>query len=941
MASYTDAISQFNPYVQQLPVELMAKVGMQKQAQYDQGVQKIQQSIDNVAGLDVYSNVDKQHLQSKMNELGNKLRTVAAGDFSDQQLVNSTAGMTGTIIKDPIIQAAVRSTAHIKSQFEKIKELEKKGLTDKHNDDFFADRLNTYANRTDLTDGKGNPITFSDDYAPYTNFSKALKEELVGAGLDEKTIEELLETDPTTKQPKIYRVPIMDKDGKKQAVDKEGKPLFEEKVKYADVKVIEKLKTNRAAVEAGIRNVFRRGDVKKQLEIDGWANYRNTDVETLLNPLIEKHEELDSLFDQERLNLTNLATAENISPEEKAAYEERIKNLDSNKLESEKEFGTIYEFAQKNPEAFKQNYYENSVKSDLMKEFLKEDLSKTFGVNEGKQQENWDQRFAFDILKENNQVKYQNATLKISAQNAAISASANARAWKEFYGDRNFNPVTGTWEKKPDPTKAGKLIKPEDLSLFKGSNPGELPVNYAINMVHDDVAAVAKGKTNTAWELYTDMYKKMYPTQDLTKEKLVKNLDGHVALYNKNNPNNKLTREQFLFRTVDGLQNEYIEKGLKFSPNDAAKHRIYGNYSEELVKNTQMVARLSEETWKDINAANQGAPAVRTSKKINIDGKEVVVSPEDQELYYMAYGEITPAHPLYRENESSFMAGIPFVGSVSKKRQEANAILQAKYGKNYHREFGKQIDMSAFLKGNSDFNRLLNEKLQKVVGVSDITGGSLPWKEATERETSTANVATYISAADQRSLGGASKAEVLGALDGATSISWVGKKPTTFREDWTGKIVITTKADKTGLAKQYVIDDVSKDDLETLAEIELGAYERKPIQIAIRSNRKTSSTNSTYQVTSPDAWKGAFLKENKIDPSITKAGWTYRADAVDAAEGSGYRMIHYIKPPNGKFTTIFGQTIINSDRGVEETFGKTNIQILQSTLSNYLQNQKK
>jgi len=249
--------------------------------------------------------------------------------------------------------------------------------------------------------------------------------------------------------------------------------------------------------------------------------------------------------------------------------------------------------------------------------------------------------------------------------------------------------------------------------------------------------------------------------------------------------------------------------------------------------------------------------------------------------------------------------------------------------------------MSAFLKGNSDFNRLLNEKLQKVVGVSDITGGSLPWKEATERETSTANVATYISAADQRSLGGASKAEVLGALDGATSISWVGKKPTTFREDWTGKIVITTKADKTGLAKQYVIDDVSKDDLETLAEIELGAYERKPIQIAIRSNRKTSSTNSTYQVTSPDAWKGAFLKENKIDPSITKAGWTYRADAVDAAEGSGYRMIHYIKPPNGKFTTIFGQTIINSDRGVEETFGKTNIQILQSTLSNYLQNQKK
>ena len=39
MASFTDAISSFNPYVQQLPVELMAKVGMAKQAQYDAGIQ--------------------------------------------------------------------------------------------------------------------------------------------------------------------------------------------------------------------------------------------------------------------------------------------------------------------------------------------------------------------------------------------------------------------------------------------------------------------------------------------------------------------------------------------------------------------------------------------------------------------------------------------------------------------------------------------------------------------------------------------------------------------------------------------------------------------------------------------------------------------------------------------------------------------------------------
>ena len=103
MASFTDnpqLLTNFNPYVQQLPVDAMREVGMYKQAKYDEGVQKIQTAIDNVAGLDVIRDVDKGYLQSKLNELGNNLKTVAAGDFSNFQLVNSTAGMANAIAKD-------------------------------------------------------------------------------------------------------------------------------------------------------------------------------------------------------------------------------------------------------------------------------------------------------------------------------------------------------------------------------------------------------------------------------------------------------------------------------------------------------------------------------------------------------------------------------------------------------------------------------------------------------------------------------------------------------------------------------------------------------------------------------------------------------------------------------------------------------------------------
>jgi hypothetical protein len=118
MASFTDQIMQFNPYVQQLPLEAMAQVGMYKQQKYEEGVQKIQSYIDNVAGLAIDKPIHKQYLQSKLNELGGKLKSVAAGDFSNFQLVNSVGGMATQIVRDPIVQNAVKSTDRIKKEKE-------------------------------------------------------------------------------------------------------------------------------------------------------------------------------------------------------------------------------------------------------------------------------------------------------------------------------------------------------------------------------------------------------------------------------------------------------------------------------------------------------------------------------------------------------------------------------------------------------------------------------------------------------------------------------------------------------------------------------------------------------------------------------------------------------------------------------------------------------
>ena len=162
MASFTDSITQFNPYVSQLPVEAMVKVGMQKQAQYDQGVQKIQSQIDNVAGLDIAKNSDKQYLQSKLNQLGSRLTAVAAGDFSNQQLVNAVGGMATQVGKDENVQNAVASTVWYKKGIAEIDEARKKGKYSASNTWDFTSQADSWLNNEEVGQ------QFRGRYTPYT-----------------------------------------------------------------------------------------------------------------------------------------------------------------------------------------------------------------------------------------------------------------------------------------------------------------------------------------------------------------------------------------------------------------------------------------------------------------------------------------------------------------------------------------------------------------------------------------------------------------------------------------------------------------------------------------------------------------------------------------------------------------------------------------------------
>ena len=167
MASWTDANPPaFTPYIQQLPVEAMVQTGEAKQAQYDQGYQRIQSQIDKVAGLSVMRDVDKQYLQSKMNELGNNLKMVSMGDLSNYQLVNSVGGMVNQVGNDRTIQNAVISTARVREEQQKMDAAQKAGKSSVNREYDFSNSVNDYMNNP--TPG----ASFSGQYKEHVDVNK-------------------------------------------------------------------------------------------------------------------------------------------------------------------------------------------------------------------------------------------------------------------------------------------------------------------------------------------------------------------------------------------------------------------------------------------------------------------------------------------------------------------------------------------------------------------------------------------------------------------------------------------------------------------------------------------------------------------------------------------------------------------------------------------------
>lgn len=363
MASFTDntqALSTFNPYIQQLPVDAMVKVGMQKQKQYDEGIQKIQTNIDNIAGLSIGRDVDKAYLQTKINELGNNLRVVGAGDFSDFQLVNSVNGMTTQIAKDPYIQAAVMSTTNDSKQMAMLEEARQKGTLTPHAEYNYQLQRNAYYDNSDLKTKDNKPVTFSGKYTASWDIDKNILEAIKAVGDSNWTADNVFKLDGNGN--------IMHY--------KDGSPV------YSEFAIREKRSGKfNENISAAIDSVLSRPEAKQELSMQGVYNYRGyNDVNSFVQEYEKEKQKGIQIGEERKLELMSKITLEN-DPIVKKQLQQQLNKIESDitnlitaedlKISEVEEYGD-------NINAYKASLQTQRKRNDYMKMGVTETYSKEY-----------------------------------------------------------------------------------------------------------------------------------------------------------------------------------------------------------------------------------------------------------------------------------------------------------------------------------------------------------------------------------------------------------------------------------------------------------------------------------------------------------------------------------------------------------------------------------
>lgn len=361
MASFTENIpvmTSFRPHVSQMPlVEAMSIVGRERQTKYDEGLQKIQSQIDSVAGMDIVRDVDKQYLNTKLNELTGKLRPIAAGDFSNYQLVNSVGGAINKIGKDPNVQNAVGSTARYRKEVAAMEAARKEGKSAIQNEWDFQNRSSKWLMSGNLGE------SYNESYTPYRDVSKKLRE----------LTKELPEIE------NMGDIPFQ-RDNNGQII------LGPDKRPIVDMAMV-RLKSKGKSAERILNNFMASLDEAdiNQLGIDGRFHYRGATLDTFKRDAQSEYENKKKLTKDRIVEINVELKNANLNSSQKTQLEAELNNynriLSSGQLEKEYESDLSSLNSVENVEAYKQKLYSQKYLTSLANSLAYESKQQTLETN--------------------------------------------------------------------------------------------------------------------------------------------------------------------------------------------------------------------------------------------------------------------------------------------------------------------------------------------------------------------------------------------------------------------------------------------------------------------------------------------------------------------------------------------------------------------------------
>lgn len=527
MASFTDAISQFNPYVQQLPVEAMVEVGMQKQTQYNQGVQKIQSYIDNIAGMDVIKGEHKQYLQSKLNELGGRLRTVAAGDFSNQQLVNSVGGMATQIVKDPTVQKAVYSTQRVRKEQQRAEDAKKAGKSSKNNEDYWNDTLNTWLNDKNIN------TEFNGSFIEHTDVDKKLRE--IGETI-KKTPDSIGVENPFVRDEAGKTLYFGTRQVKDPATGKIINKPFQStdpnsggKKEY-DLDLLS-IKTKGTSAQKLLNNFMDSLDSndQQQLKIDAWAHYRGADANKFKQDITDAYTDKKDMLSQEIVDLAVHLKNPNLTDVDQLKGAAKLKDLTDSQSSGALDKELAARIAQLNTpeglENFKDAIYTQKYISNLARDMSVRSYEEERKNNPAFQAQMEQKKFVFEQQKfiQQNSAEWARIAIAGRAQDLA------EKKYKDETTGTNLEDVSSGAIRTgaPVPTIETKQL---ELDKLKGSQ-GELQTKYADRLFRGQnmttsqkLAAFVKLKND-----YDTNAKRNYTPDEIKYLEQSRNIEGQIV----------------------------------------------------------------------------------------------------------------------------------------------------------------------------------------------------------------------------------------------------------------------------------------------------------------------------------------------------------------------------------------------------------------------------